>query len=440
MKFEYLTKAQFEALTDYQKEKYADEKRSHEMKETAEAAKVAAETAAGVAVEAVKTELTATIDAQKVEIAALTVKIDETDKKREAVEAKMERISAQQRETETAGLKAEISKVLMDKDSEGYKQLRNFKNSKSFNIEISGDGLFAEKAPGVIGVPAGTTAQQWLQPIGIPHEMIQARDIIPVYPTDQNSINYVQFIKKDGSIANTAPGTPKPQFDYTPVPKVALVVKPAGWVTVQEEFLDDITGSGAFLANELPWAYKDEETRQVFKGNPNAAVPELPGLFSTVATALNFAGFPTAGTNSNNWDKMIVALTNTRRALRPGDAIWISPEAYAECLMNKSEGDVQEYDYPIQGNIPVVSGPNGTLSIGGIPIYFHNVFNATEGLAGNYSRGVALWQRKGITLRTSTEADQNFFKNLVTFLIEARITMTPFFPESFKKIDFTRTT
>lgn len=88
----------------------------------------------------------------------------------------------------------------------------------------------------------------------------------------------------------------------------------------------------------------------------------------------------------------------------------------------------------------MVSGPNGTLSIGGIPIYFHNVFNATEGLAGNYQRGVALWQRKGITLRTSTEADQNFFKNLVTFLIEARMAMTPFFPESFKKIDFTRTT
>ncbi len=430
MKFTYLTKAEFEALSEYGKEKYADEKRNHEMKETQEAAKVAAETAAGVAVEAVKTELIATIDAQKVEIDALTVKIDETDKKREAVEAKMERIQATTRNAETAGLKAEIAKAF-EKDGEGRKQLADFKTKKSFNLDISGDGLLTEKAPGVIGVPAGTTAQQWIMPIGIPHEAIQARDIIPVYPTEFNSINYVQFIKGQGAIANTLPGGTKPQFDYTPIPKVALVVKPAGWVTVQEEFLDDIVGSGAFLAQELPWAYKDEETRQVFKGN---GTTELPGLYSTVATALNYAGFMAAGPNSNGWDKLVVGLTNSRRSLRPGDAIWISPEAYGELLMNKSEGVEQEYDYPIQATTA------GQLAIGGVPIYFHTVFAPTEGITGNFNRGVALWQKKGITLRTSTEADQNFFKNLVTFLIEARIAMTPFFPESFKKIDFTRVT
>jgi HK97 family phage major capsid protein len=431
MKFEYLTKAQFEALTDYQKEKYADEKRSHEMKETAEAAKVAAETAAGEKVKEVEDKLTIVIEAQKTEIASLVVKIDETDKKREAVEAKMERIQAKQTETEMSGLKAEIAEMFANKESEGSKQLASFKSKKSFNVELEGKGLLAEKAPGVIGVPAGTTAQQWLQPIGIPHETVQARDIIPVYPTEFPSINYVQFTKKDGSIASVAAGATKPQFDYTPTGKLAPVIKIAGWVSVQEEFLDDVVGSGAFLAQELPWAYKDEETRQVFKGN---GTTELNGLYANVATALNFAGFEAAGTNSNGWDKMVVALTNSRRSLRPGDAIWISPEAYGELLMNKSTGDVQEYDYPIQATTA------GQLAIGGIPIYFHTVFGATEGMSGNFSRGVALWQRKGITLRTSTEADQNFFKNLVTFLIEARMAMTPFFPESFKKIDFTRTT
>lgn len=435
MKFEYLTKAQFDALTDYQKEKYADERRSHEMKETAEAAKVAAETAADEKVKVVKDELTVIIDAQKTEIASLVVKIDETDKKRETVEAKMERITATQKEVETSGLKAALETLFTDKESDGYKQLQNFKSKKSFHFQLekdeAGKSLLVEKAPGVIGVPAGTTAQQWISPIGIPHEMVQARDIIPVMPTDQNAINYVQFIKKDGSIGPVAAGVTKPQFDYTPVPKIANVIKIAGWVTVQEEFLDDITGAGAFLAQELPWAYKDEETREVFKGN---GTTELPGLFSTVATALNYAGFETAGINSNGWDKMVVALTNTRRALRPGDAIWVSPEAYAELLMNKSEGDTQMYDYPIQATT------SGQLAIGGIPIYYHNVFNPTEGLAGNYTRGVALWQKKGITLRTSTEADQNFFKNLVTFLIEARVALTPYFPESFKKIDFTRIT
>lgn len=433
MKFTYLTKAEFDALTDYGKEKYSDQKRDHEMKETQEAAKIAAETAVDAAVAKVKTELEVIIDAQKVEIAAVKVIADEADRKYEEAMTKMNKIQTRQKETENAGLKAEIHKALTEKDSEGFKQLQNFKTTKKFNLEIESDDLLM-KAPATIGVPANTTAQQWLMPIGIPHENIQARDIIPVLPTSFNQIRYVQFIKKDGSIGSVAAGTRKHQFDHTPVPKSADVVKIAGFVTVQEEFLEDITGSGAFLAQELPWAYKDEETRQVFKGNSSAGVPELGGLFSEVGTAVNYAGFETAGPNSNNWDKIVVGLTNSRRNLRPGDAVWISPEAYAELLMNKSEGDVQEYDYPIQATTA------GQLAIGGIPIYFHTVFAALEGLTGNYNRGVALWQKKGITLRTSTEADQNFFENLVTFLIEARVAMTPFYPESFKKLDFTRTT
>lgn len=429
--FEYLSKEKFDALSEYYKEKYLDDKRKHELKLATDSAKKAGEEAAGVAVAAVKTELEAIINTQKEEIAAIKVTADEADRKYEEAMTKMNKIQTRQKETENAGLKAEIQKAFTEKESEGYKQLKDFKVNKKVNFELDSDDLLM-KAPTVIGVPAGTTAQQWLMPIGIPHENVQARDIIPVLPTEFNQIRYVQFVKKDGKIASVAAGATKPQFDYTPVPKSADVIKIAGWVTVQEEFLEDITGSGAFLANELPWAYKDEETRQVFKGV--TASGELGGLFSEVGTAVNYAGFETAGPNSNNWDKIVVGLTNSRRNLRPGDAVWVSPEAYAELLMNKSEGDVQEYDYPIQ------STTAGQLAIGGIPIYFHTVFNALEGLTGNYNRGVALWQKKGITLRTSTEADQNFFKNLVTFLIEARVAMTPFYPESFKKLDFTRTT
>ena len=141
MKFEYLTLEKFNALSEYGKEKYADDKRNHEMKETQEAAKIAAETAAGEKVKEVEDKLTKVIDAQKVEIDAFKVTIDEVDKKREAAEAKMERISAQQKNVEMAGLKAEISKAFAEKDGAAMKQLQEFKTKKSFNVELTGDGL-----------------------------------------------------------------------------------------------------------------------------------------------------------------------------------------------------------------------------------------------------------------------------------------------------------
>lgn len=434
--FKYKNAAELAKMSEYELEKYQDEKAKHEAKiaedKGKEAGEAAGKEAADKAVDAAKVELNKTIEDQKEEISALKVSVDEMDKKYEKALTDMNKIKTSQREAETKTMTSEILEALAKEGSEGRKQLEAFQQTKkSVNIEITGKGVL--KAPAVMGVTAGTTQSQWLAPIGIPHEVVQARDIIPVYSTTRDSIKYVQFTKKDGKIGSVDPGTTKPQFDYNSTPKTAPVIKIAGWVTTQEEFLDDVDGAAEWLAQELPWAYKDEETRQVMKGLGAAANPdELSGLYSTVATAVNYSGSVNA--TSNDWDKIAMALTNTRRSLRPGDAIWTSPEDYMELLINKSKGATQEYDYPIQ------AGTNGQLYIGSIPIYYHTVFNPGEGLAGNFSRGVALFQRKAITLRTSTEHDQNFTQNLVTWLIEARVAMPVFFPESFKKINLNITT
>lgn len=434
--FKYKNAAELAKMSEYELEKYQDEKARHEAAlaeaKGKEAGEAAGKEAADKAVEAVKTELNKTIDAQKEEIGKITLGLSEMDKKYEAALTEMNKAKAKVRDEDSKTMQSEILEALTAKDSEGRRQLENYSQSKTpVNFEIKGRSVL--KAPGVIGVTSGTTQQDWLAPIGIPHEQTQARDIIPIFSTTRDTIKYVQFTKKDGSIGSVDPGALKPQIDYNSTPKTAPVIKIAGWVTTQEEFLDDVDGAAEWLAQELPWAYKDEETRQVFKGNGVAATPdELTGLYSSVATAVNYSGSVSAA--SNRWDKIAMALTNTRRALRPGDAIWTSPEDYMELLINKSSGATQVYDYPIQAST------GGQLYIGGIPIYYHTVFNAGEGLAGNFKRGVALFQRKAITLRTSTEHDQNFTHNLVTWLIEARVAMPVFFPESFKKINMNVTT
>lgn len=434
--FKYKNAAELAKMSEYELEKYQDEKAKHEaaLAETKgkEAGEKSGKEAADKAVDEAKIELNKTIDAQKEEISALKVSVDEMDKKYEKALTDMNKIKASSRGEDSKNMQTEILEALTAKDSEGRRQIENYSKAKTpVNFEITGKNVL--KAPGVIGVTAGTTQQEWVAPIGIPHEQTQARDIIPIFSTNRDTIKYVQFTKKDGSIGSVDPGALKPQIDYNSTPKTAPVIKIAGWVTTQEEFLDDVDGAAEWLAQELPWAYKDEETRQVFKGNGTAATPdELTGLYSLVATAVNYSG--TVNAASNRWDKIAMALTNTRRALRPGDAIWTSPEDYMELLINKSTGATAIYDYPIQ------AGTNGQLYIGGIPIYYHNTFNPGEGLAGNFKRGVALFQRKAITLRTSTEHDQNFTHNLVTWLIEARVAMPVFFPESFKKINFNITT
>lgn len=428
MKFTYKSPADVEAMTEYQQEKYFDEKRQHEVSETARISKEAAETAV---VEAVKTakaetaeEFKKLLEAQKTEF---ELQLKTRDEQVEKALAEMNRIKANETGATLKTLQGEIFDYFSTK--EGEAMLENFtQNKATFKAELTNVNV---KAVGVMGVTAGTVNPQFVAPVGIEHEVVQARNIIPVSPTSSDMVKYVQFTKKEGSIGPVDAGTEKPQIDYNSDPVSAPVIKIAGWLTVQDEFLEDVVGARDFLAEELPKAYMDEETRQVFKGLGAAASPdELSGLMSVYARDLILPKGSVTSI-SNNWDKLAAGLCQVRRNLRATDAIFVSPEDYMELLINK--GTTLQYTYPITSTV------GGTLLLGGVPIYQHSIFLPGEGITGDFRRGARLFQKKAMTIRTSTEHDKNFTYNLTTLLIEARVALACFFPESFVKFDLNGT-
>jgi len=350
---------------------------------------------------------------QKEAIAGLTVKLDESDKAREEALTKMNRIQNKEREAR----KSTIQSALYDSFDEHQETLKNWAHSKkAFEIEM--------KAVGNMGVVAGSVAPEFNAPVGVAHELVHARNVIPVSPTNSNLIKYIQFTRKEGSIAPVAAGAAKPAFDYTQTVKEAAVRKIAGHLTVHDEFLEDVIGARDFLATELPEAYLDVEDSQIFKGDGTGE--NLNGLY-TAATALTLPK-GTVNTGSNSWDKIAASLAQVRRNLRATSAIWVSPEDYMELLINK--GDTSDYTYPIQ------SDATGQLRIGGVPIFQHSVFAQNQGLAGDFVRGTRIFQKMGMTVKFSTEHASNFTSNLTTVLIEGRIALPIYYPESFIKIDF----
>lgn len=430
--FKYLTPSEFEALSEYQQEKYLDEKRVHEAKEAAKAAAEAAKSVVAEevkkAVEAVKEESNKALNDYKEEV---KIQLDERDKKIENAKAEMNRIKGREDYEKIKSLSNEIHEFFSTEEGEGM--LKNFATNKSkLNAELKNINV---KAVGVMGVTAGTTRDGWIGPQAIQHEVVQARDIIPVSPTNSTLIKYVQFTKKEGNIGPVDAGSLKPQIDYNSNPVSTPVIKLAGWLTVQDEFLEDVEGARDFLASELPKAYMDEETRQAFKGTGTTATPdELSGLYSVWAQDLVLpkgVGANQVNTDSNSWDKIAAGLAQVRRNLRATDAIWISPEDFMELLINKDATDAYTY--------PIISDANGTPRMAGVPIFQHSVFQPGEGLAGDFRRGARFWQKKAMTIRTSTEHDENFTHNLTTILIEGRVALSCFFPEAFIKIDFTST-
>jgi HK97 family phage major capsid protein len=366
--------------------------------------------------EAFEAKLKEQNESHKSEIGSMVGKMDERDKLVEKALTDMNRIKEQEKKERIATAQSDIYDAL----GEHQEKMNDFvRTKKSFEMEM--------KAVGSIGVAANSVAPEFQAPVGVAHELVHARNTIPVSPTSSNLIKYIQFTKKDGSIATVAAGASKPQFDFTQTVKDAAVRKIAGYVTVHDEFLEDTAGSRDFLATELPQALLDAEDAQIFKGNNTGE--NLNGLY-TQATALALPK-GTVTTASNRWDKIAAGLTQVRRNLRGASAIWISPEDYLELLINKD--DQNAYTYPIIANAA------GQITVGGVPVYQHSIFAAGEGLVGDFVRGTRIFQKMGMVIKFSTEHADNFITNSTTVLIEERIALPVYFPESFVKLDLTIT-
>jgi len=309
-----------------------------------------------------------------------------------------------------------IEEGLAGKQAEATSFLANKNSGLSIPLQT--------KAVGNMGVVSGAVGPLYTPIIGPAHELVHARNYIPVSSTISNLIRYVQFTNKDGDVGIAVINTLKPQFDYNELIVDAPVIKIAGWINVADEFLEDIVGAASFLSTDLTMKLYDAEDVQVFKGP--GTTNNLNGLY-TQATALSL---PYAGvlSTANNIDKLAAAATYVRRQKRLTTAAWTSPEDYLNILINKASGS-GEYTYPVRFN-----ALNNQLMIGDFPVIQHTVFNPGEGFVGDFATGARIFQKADATLRFSTENVDNFVKNVTTVLVEERIALADFYPESFVKV------
>lgn len=410
------TPAEFEALSEYQKEKYLDEKAKHE----AEQATALAKQAAKDHFEEMKTDIEKQNQAKLDEMSEANTKaLEELATKYDTT---VEELKAQLKIAKVSEVKnrmGSMSDEIMEKLStpEGESLLKAFigGQAKNFKVDLEAKAMLT---------PAGGVAPQFVPIVGPGHDDIHARNVIPVFPTIAEVIRYVQFTvdpEADG-IGTVAPGETKPDMGYLSAVENATVRKIAGLLDVADEMLDDVVGLRAWLAYELPKAYMDAEDLQIFKGDGTSE--NLLGLWYQAEPQSFPIGSVTAA--SNVIDKVVAGGTEIRLLKRSANTAFVSPVEYMEIFINK--GNTDEYTYP------VVLDTRGNLTIAGIIVYWSNVFEEGEGIVGDFSRGTAIFQRKGMELRYSDQHKDNFARNVVTIRIEARIALPIYYPEAFKKL------
>ena len=429
MEFEYMTSKEFEELTEKQQERYLKEKRAHESKE----AKAFADEAIKTAIEGIKKDLQkdnedliANLNKEQKEAIEQATKeqAKEFAEKMEAVEVAMKRAKIGEANIRMKGFSDQIVDKLSTPEGEAMIKAFFAGQKEKFNMELGEDEIKA------LGVPSGGVAPEFSPIVGPGHDEFHARNIIPVFPTISDLVKFIEFTTtgETAGFATVAAGAQKPTLAYTGTVKEAPVRKIAGLLDVQDELLDDVVGFRAWIAYELPKAYMDAEDLQIYKGDGSGT--NLLGLWHQAGNQTFPQGSVTAA--SNTIDKVMAGITQVRKLKRNTSAVVLSPVAWQEIFINKGTEDIYTY--------PIILDANGVLRVGGVPIFWSNVFTDGEGLVGDFARGCYIWQRKAMQIGYFDQNKDNVEKNVITIRLEGRIALTINYPQAFKKLLLSVTT
>ncbi len=418
--FKYLSTSEFEALSEYQKEKYLDDKRKHEEKENRKAASEAATEAVNGAVEAAKTELNGTIEAQKAEITIITNKMNSMQEEREAEKAENERIRIAAKENEKNGdyFDVALAKAFDTEEVKGdLKQLKSDKNAK-IRVTLKDVGTM-----GISSVTDISMANAQLSP-GVrmlPNRRIHMRNIMS---TGRMTTSDYHYLRETGGTNNPTSWTEnsgaKQQLDLTYIEKVAPSEYVAGYLNISRKALDDITALRSAISQRLIEKYLIAEDNMILSGN--GVAPQLDGLLRN-AQIYN-------GTQTVLIDKLLDAAAQLEENEYYCDGILIKPRDWAAILRTK--GNTDEYTMPGLG---VVTMQNGTLYIGGIPVYKMNGMpsNNRQFLCADWMLSCQLLLREDPIVEISYENQDNFIKNIVTVRVEGRDALPIYYPEGLVK-------
>lgn len=418
--FKYLTTKEFEALSEYQQEKYLDDKRKHEEKESSKAATEAAKAAVDEKVGEVKTELTATIEAQKTEISGLKVLIDENQKKTEADLAELNRIRVAAKENEAKGRTFDVALDEAMKENEG--ELAKLSSDKHAKIKIQ---LKAVGTMGISNIADISMANAQLRPgiINLPNRRIHMRNIMNTGRMTTSDYHYLRETGGEGDVDNWVENSgTKPQIDLDYIEKVAPSQYIAGILKISRKSLDDIPALRSSLANRLLEKYLIKEDQQILSGAGTGA--QLEGILQVAE--------PYDGTKLRLIERVIDAIGQLEENEFYADGVIIKPRDWAEIATTISNGTEQVFTLPGLG---IVNMQGGVLYINGVPVYKMNGMPANDRqfLVGDWMLGAQLLIREDPTVEFSYEDDKNFQQNLITVRVEGRVALPIYFEDAFVK-------
>jgi HK97 family phage major capsid protein len=281
--------------------------------------------------------------------------------------------------------------------------------------------------------PAGPITSTGVAP-GIPQDRrgiqqpllrrLSLLDLIPTGTTDSNSVEYVQVSTIPGTTAPVAEGAVKPEAGLGLVDATAPVRTIAGWVKVNRQAMDDMAGLSTLVNTLLPYDVRRKIEGQVLAGDGLAQ--NLRGILNTPGL-----GAPTFVAGDNAADAILRAMTTIILSDAEPNFAAAHPTIWQDLMLLRETGAAAT-----RAGQYLAGGPFGMTAptIWGLNLLTATSIPAATPLVGD-SMGATLLFREGVNVKTSDSDQDDFVRNRVTVLAEARVAFPVWRPASFALAD-----
>jgi HK97 family phage major capsid protein len=362
-------------------------------------------------VEKVKADVKAEVATSIEEVKNLvSVKADETDKQLKAIEVSLAEQKKFGQSTTKKSFADEVGEALEAKkeDLKSY----NAKNRQAINFSLKAVGNMGSGNVTISGTDSFAGATQ-IGGVGRkPYEIQHIRDFVRVVPVSSDNVFVIRDAAGEGGPTAVSMAAAKPQSDRDYVKLIVPVTKIAHYFKIPEEMLSDI----AWLQNEITAIGVEEllsKEDDLFLNQAAGA-----GLFGGLTTANNRTAFSAPASlalaieGANNYDVLVAAWTQLKTLKGNANLILCNPADYAKMILSKAT--TGEYVF----GAPNVAMPN----VFGVPLVPHNAITSDKYLLGDFTK-VTAGQREGISVRFYDQNEDDAIKNMVTIVIEERVTI-----------------
>lgn len=306
-------------------------------------------------------------------------------------------------------------------EDEVYKAFTSGERS-GFSVEVR--NLLSESG-GASGTGSGVNlfqpvAQPYFKP-GPLQQRLFVRDLLGAQPTGLSHVPYMQeknALTNEGGAGMTSEGSAKQEVTMEFQDADAPVRKITAWIPVTTEIMTDAPTLRGYIDNRLAYMIMFREEQQILKGT--GVAPQLLGITNTAGTQTQTA---VAGDVPSTFAGAYAKIENVDGNVT---GVVMNPLDYWGAVATRH---ATQFDSGFGGNAPAE-----IASISwGQPVIRSRSLVQGESLVGDWRGGASLFQREGVTIRTSDSHDDFFIKNKEAILGEERVALAvehpPFFVE-----------